>query len=102
MECMAEFSTAKGLRFSIILNAEILVEGEGLYVPINHMQQKLYYSVHSCSIHHWYNYIFKEDGAEHRDHYAVMPSCIERYGKTTWRNNRRNKEEGRSMQNPGH
>ena len=101
VECMAGFSTAKGLRFSIILNTEILVEGESLYVPINHMQQKLYCSVYTCSIHHWYNYIFKEDGAEHRDHYTVMPSYIERYGKTTWRKNRRNKEEGRFMQRGG-
>ena len=54
VECMAEFSTVKGLRFTITLNTEILVEGESLYVPINHMQQELYCYVYSCSIHHWY------------------------------------------------
>ena len=60
VECMAA-----GRGFSITLKTEILVEGESLYVPINHMQQKLYHYVYSCSIHHWYN-IFKEDGAKHR------------------------------------
>ena len=32
-----------------------------------------------------------------------MVQCVPaRYGKTIWWKNRKNKEEGRSMQNPGH
>ena len=32
-----------------------------------------------------------------------MVQCVPaKYGKTTWQKKRRNKEEGRSMKNPGH